>query len=620
MLMTEVIVMVTDRRARWLVSSAAVFTLALGIFMHQASQHVLRPTELKEVAKNRFDAVTELSEADRATYQYIFEMQEKANWADADAALKAVENDALKGYVLAQRYLHRRYTSNPKELSRWLEDYADLPQAGRIHALAVRKGVRNAPVIESTGSLKGYGETQSSERFGDYLLSKYHRWAPGSAQDSYWHNIKDAAAANSQGSYKMLADAKKLFDTRDYDLVRWAVANRYFNNRNYQGAYDLAAASARSSGKELPSLHWMAGIAAWKLRDTKTAYHHFAAMAQGKQNLTSWDAAAAAFWAARAAEKLGNDNQALRFYKLAASHPRSFYGLQANKKLDQDLPLQLSTEALNLDDLESLFEEPAAQRISALADLGMKQEAEEEIRRLYVSVEDDEKPAVLALALLKDLPAAQLRIGLDLNRREAGYDFALYPTPNWQPHSGYNVDPALVYAIARQESGFHDAAASHAGATGMMQIMPATAKYILTRSDNATRKAAQQWQEAQNNITLGQRYIDYLINKPYIDGNLIYLAIAYNAGPGNLLKIKREMGAMEDPLLFIETIPYTETRDYVLNIMTNFWMYNAILELKDETQTAMLEGNWPTYDREGDNLAADGEWINRRIELAGLLP
>ena len=97
------------------------------------------------------------------------------------------------------------------------------------------------------------------------------------------------------------------------------------------------------------------------------------------------------------------------------------------------------------------------------------------------------------------------------------------------------------------------------------------------------------------NLALGQNYLLYLMELPAINYNLIFTAVAYNAGPGNLIKWKKQMLYDEDPLLFIESIPSRETRGFVERIMVNFWIYSSLTKSSFESIEAVIQGKWPIY-------------------------
>jgi soluble lytic murein transglycosylase-like protein len=97
------------------------------------------------------------------------------------------------------------------------------------------------------------------------------------------------------------------------------------------------------------------------------------------------------------------------------------------------------------------------------------------------------------------------------------------------------------------------------------------------------------------NLTLAQRYVSNLLKDPNVKGDLMLLAIAYNAGPGNLAKYRASMNYEADPLLFMETIPLLETRQFIERVLTNYWLYEDCLGQKMPTLDALASGGWPVY-------------------------
>ena len=204
-------------------------------------------------------------------------------------------------------------------------------------------------------------------------------------------------------------------------------------------------------------------------------------------------------------------------------------------------------------------------------------------------------PGLIALAAWLDLPAAQMRLAQSLRHRNGGgHHPALFPVPSWQPTTGFIVDRALVFAVMRAESGFDPEAESDAGARGLMQVMPATAREIVARSD----LELVDWDglfEPATGMALGQAYLDQILRRPGIGDNLMFAAIAYNAGPGRLAAWCEDLDADADPLLFLESIPLRETRIYVKKVLTNLWTYRDRLGQPRPSLDALARNAWPLY-------------------------
>ena len=193
-----------------------------------------------------------------------------------------------------------------------------------------------------------------------------------------------------------------------------------------------------------------------------------------------------------------------------------------------------------------------------------------------------------------NLPDVALRLGFRLqSKRGERHDAALFPVPGWIPEGGYSIDKALIFAFMRQESRFKTKAKSRRGASGLMQLMPATARFIATKQER--RRGRRALFEPEFNIALGQKYIQKMLDEPTIGGNLFYAVTAYNAGPGTLRKWRRQVNYRDDPLLFIESIRSRETRDYVERVLTNFWTYRRRFDQDVPSLAAVAAGAWPVY-------------------------
>lgn len=173
-------------------------------------------------------------------------------------------------------------------------------------------------------------------------------------------------------------------------------------------------------------------------------------------------------------------------------------------------------------------------------------------------------------------------------------DFARFPLPRLEPLHGFRMDPALVYALARQESNFNPAAISPAGARGILQIMPATASYVT--GDRSLRGVnIARLHDPAFSLEVGQRYVHYLASSRNVRGDLIRLLAAYNNGPGNLARWLPAVRHRADPFLFIESIPVGETRAFVQRVLAYSWIYAARLGLPSPSLDALATGRFPQF-------------------------
>lgn len=364
------------------------------------------------------------------------------------------------------------------------------------------------------------------------------------------------------------------------------------------GAGDDAGGTRANDDNAPYSRTWHDAMEAWKVGNKAEAANLFAVVLH--YDLSPWMKAEANFWAYRAFDAIGDDKRAHRYLVQAASVKRSFYGILACKKLGKSLGLDTTPMALNDDDLLAMVGDQSVRRIIALTQSGQTELAEKELRQRFPASDEDEKPRLLALAHELGLASVQISMAGRMRSPEHELDFARYPVPGWQPEDGFTIDPMLIYALMRQESGFKPSAVSKDGALGLMQIMPKTASFMQRKNGAYAGNIT----EPVTNITLGQDYVEHLLTNPLVDGNLLYLLAAYNAGPGHLQEWTKNVGNTHDPLLFIESIPFAQTRHYVMQVMTNYWIYAELGGSKTPSAYALLNGQFPTYVPHSAEIAA----------------
>jgi soluble lytic murein transglycosylase len=129
-----------------------------------------------------------------------------------------------------------------------------------------------------------------------------------------------------------------------------------------------------------------------------------------------------------------------------------------------------------------------------------------------------------------------------------------------------------------------------------MQLMPKTASLMHKKVYGTAEAEMGNAADPTLNLTLGQNYVEHLLGNNLVDGNMVYLLTAYNAGPGRLQEWKKTIGNGKDPLLFIESIPVGQTRNYVMQVLTNYWIYSELVGDSNGTVTALLQNKWPSYE------------------------
>ena len=539
-----------------------------------------------------------LSPADISNYRRIFALQEMGKWKAADRLIKRLDDNLLLGHVLFQRYMHpRKYRSRYRELKGWLAQYADHPGAARVYKLAQRRRPKNyraprAPV--GPRSARGYADPTPDPSYrSPRRRNAAQRRRVRQIASKIRSNVRREILTQSK---KFLArkDVTKLLDVVERDALLSRVAARWFYRGNPERALALAGPAADRSRAHISNADWIAGLSAWRLQKTDLAARHFEALAYST-TADAWNRTAGAFWAARAYLVGRQPDRVNPLLQLAAEHPRTFYGLIAARQLGVDLDLHWTPPPLTSDGMALLDGIPGARRAIALAQVGKVHLAERELRRYYLGGDRSSGPALLALAHKLDLPATQLRMARGVRGSDdRPYDRALFPMPPWQPANGFAVDRALLFAFMRQESGFNARAKSPVGARGLMQLMPRTASFV-ARDRSLHRRNKSKLYNPEFNLELGQKYLAHLLRDDLVKGNLFHLAVAYNAGPGNLRKWLRKARFEGDPLLFVETIPWRESRLFVERVLTNFWIYRERLREDSPSLDAAATGHWPIY-------------------------
>ena len=550
-----------------------------------------------------------LTQKDIETYKRIFSHQSAGDIVAADKQIAKLKDHRLRGYYLYQRYMHpTAYKTNFDELRSWLANYAELPGAKNIYSLALRKkpqgykGELTQPVkAKQIARMREPGMYYGAQYKTKHIRSAGQANLVKSIKRSIRSNVK---SGDFSSALLQLKENGAHLDPVEYDVLRSYVAQGYLHRGHLKEAYALASQSFQRSGEYAPASGWVAGLASWKNGQFTQAAKYFQSTANSKF-ASSWKRSAGAFWAARSYMKANKARHARTWLYQAAEHPRTFYGLLATRALGKRLNFDWSSPRFTSAHKALLLSTKAGQRASDLVSVGQIHMAEAELLRIRPEKDDKAmREALLAYSMHAGLPALSLRAGKAFKGAEGEhYQAALYPLGNWKARGEYKIDPDLVHAIMRQESRFDARAESHSGALGLMQIMPTTASFISGEDHMESRTGQEQLLEAATNLTLGQKYIEFLFGNRHINNDLLSMLIAYNAGPGNLSRWQKRWDDVEDPLLFIELIPVRETRDYVEKVLANFWMYRARSGLVTPTLDALAKGRKALYT---DALRANG--------------
>ncbi len=356
------------------------------------------------------------------------------------------------------------------------------------------------------------------------------------------------------------------------------MARRAIERRDYRAAYTIAANHQLSEGADFASAEWLLGWLNLRfLNDPVTAYKNFDRLYRNVGSAVS--RSRAAYWAALASEALKETATATEWHKIAAFYPSTFYGqlsyLRLNgtataASLTPPAPDAATIAAFNKQDLVRAINllhqagltrmaDPFFTKLLALAktraDFQLTAQLADQIDRRYYAIEANKQ--------------AQQSIGAFL--LDEGYPLLRMKPPR-QPES------ALIHAIIHRESMFDPKAESTAGARGLMQLMPGTAK-AMARKTKRAYKLESLTSEPAYNVALGSQYLADLIDQ--YDGFYPMAIAAYNAGPG---RVREWIGLFGDPRLghmdvidWAEHIPIYETRNYVQRVMESYFLYRVKL-------------------------------------------
>ncbi|MDD3029030.1 MAG: lytic transglycosylase domain-containing protein [Alphaproteobacteria bacterium] len=534
-----------------------------------------------------------LSSRDAVLYRAAFAAQKKGDIAFADSALEQIGDKRLKGHLLADRYMHEGV--GIEEAKVWFASYAHLPQAKDLYEKVQNlKGFSSASIKNPNSvnewqgnngfsatlpfpSVKAKGSELPKNALGRGFNRALRRGSPEEA-------LRLLSAALNRGDFSITLAGEP------YSRI----AAAFF----YEGETGRARALARKAAEtNIPLGLWIEGLAAWKQKDYDNAEESFGRLSKLPE-LSSWNQATAAYWAYRAADRLGHTQKAQSFLAKAARYPRSFYGAMAAHLTGQDPDRSWQAPELTDKAIALLASKPSGWRALALTQIGRTDLAERELRHLLSLDPSPVQKAALALAEKARMPSLALQLSsVTFRRNGKPFDAALYPLPPWKPTGGFTVDRALIYAIMRHESQFDPNAVSFRGACGLMQIMPSTARHIAKKPFSSCRSASTDESRLFDpalNMDMGQRYVRILSDRRAIGNNLLLLLAAYNGGPGNLSRWLSTRDST-DPLFFIESLPVRETRDYVQQVMVHYWMYRTRLYGSDKTVTTLANGEWPHY-------------------------
>jgi len=374
-------------------------------------------------------------------------------------------------------------------------------------------------------------------------------------------------------------DPDKLVDPDAWWIERRVLSRELLDIGDPRTAYRLVAEHSAESASNQADAEFHAGWYALRfLNDPATARRHFAAIqAVSTMPLSQ---SRAEYWLGRSAEAMGERSEAIAQYRLASAYPTTFYGQLAAAKLGIK-QLHLSKP----DDADAATKKRFASRdmvqaIQRFTAAGYESRANAFYMQLADTLTNPSEMGLLAAMAEKSgrHPIA-LQIGKKANARGMPVDTLAFPTaaiPRSMKSSA--IEKSIVYAIARQESAFNPGAVSRAGALGLLQLMPGTAKMV-AKATGLPYNAKRLTSDPGYNATLGAAHLADLVDD--FNGSYIMSFAAYNAGKSRVMQWVRRYGDPRDPNVdaidWIERIPFSETRNYVMRCTENLQVYRARL-------------------------------------------
>lgn len=376
----------------------------------------------------------------------------------------------------------------------------------------------------------------------------------------------------------------ELFDTyrgssaysRLWANERMIIARRLIALGETTAAWQILADHQISSSLDRLSyakVHWLSGWLALKYRlNPAEAFARFKDLFEVVRYPVS--KARAAYWLARSAEALGDSNLAKQWFITAAKHPTTFYGQLALRELPDAYQSQIESTVFDFSSSEKevFYSSELVKSVTFLEKIGQHKLAGKFFKQIVING-NNQVIFFKAMHLAHFLKRVDLAVWLSRKAHREGLIIIDAGYPKLDLPRG-PVEPSLLRAIIRQESNFNIRALSPRGAAGLMQIMPHTAKETAAKMGVEFSKS-RLTEDAHYNLEIGTSYLARLLNR--FRGSYILAIAAYNAGPKSVASWLNIFGDPRgdkiDPVDWIETIPFLETRTYVQRVLGNLQIF-----------------------------------------------
>jgi soluble lytic murein transglycosylase-like protein len=570
-------------RLRFGVAAVALAGLGLPGAVHAQSGGLV--ADWRAERREATPAAAVLSAEERNAYRQLFAAIDTQQWAVVEELLAKNPDGVLSQAARAEYYTHANSPKvSPEQIATWFNAGVDLPQAEQLARMGAKRGLAALPALptEQGFTRQPYAPKRILPRtVNDGTM-------PSATASAILAAIKEDNPSEAQ---RLLAEVDPVLSMDARAEWRQRVAWSHYIENNDPAALDLARTVAEGTGEWVAEGAWVEGLAAWRLGHCALAGEAFGRVAGRASNVEL--AAAGHYWAHRAAVRCREPGRAQQHLAAAAQLDETLYGMLAADQLGVELPAHAPPPPFGKGDWEQLSQRPNVRVAVALTEIGRPALADEVLRHEARIGPAYQYGALARLARELGLPSTQLFMAHNAPYGTSSDPSLRFPVAHWQPVGGWQVDPALAFAHALQESNFRAAAVSPANARGLMQIMPGTAR---DHSGRLSLGASyEDLNDPQVNLAYGQRHLAMLRDHPATGGALPKIMAAYNAGLTPIGRWNYEINDQNDPLLWMESIPYWETRGYVAIVMRNYWMYERAAGVVSPSRRALAQGRWPEF-------------------------
>ena len=514
----------------------------------------------------------------------VFDAIDAGNWASAQAGIAALPPSVLTPVAKAELYTAKGSpVVDLASLQALLTQAPELPEANQLALMAQKRGATTPLLVVPEKNVYVLGSAPVR-----YRAHPVREPAADQLRPSIDAMVK---ADNASGAEALLIAQAPTLSAEARAEAASRIAFIYYVLGLDMDARRVADTWRQgATGEWASQAAWVSGLASWRLGDFNAASSAFQQVAQLADQRELRDGGY--YWAARAEQAAGRPQSVERLLRYAATSPEgpeSFYGLLARETLG--MPTKLGNDPFSAYNA-AIDQYPNVQRAVELAKIGEPALAEQMLVHQAKIGAPSEHHALIDLAKRLDLPAAQLWLA-KYGQYGAQADAAdRYPNPKWTPVNGWRVDPALAFGHIVQESAFRRSAVSTAGAVGLMQVLPITAQQMSDATGVPYSRST--LTDPRYNLEFGQSFIERMRSSSATAGQLPRVIASYNAGP---LPVARwaSINDKGDPVLWIESIPYWETRYYVPSVMRNMWVYQGLDNEETPTLKAMAEHHWPSF-------------------------